>query len=631
MERDEIQKRTIGKIQHRSFEITRDAVNDETKTVTLAFASQAPVERFYGIEILDCKPESVRLGRLLNKAALLSNHDWDDQIGVVESAVVDADGVCRAVVRFSENPGPQEVFSDVKNGIKTKISVGYMVHEMVLDKKEEETSTYRITDWEPYEISIVSIPADDTVGIGRSMSEEEINRRIMDKVTELINKTNQPHISQERTMDTNEKPVPTTEQILATERQRVTQIETIAKKFAGRVAKIEELRDSAVAGGATVEMFKGAIADRVADGEPVAKPDSQLDLTDKEKKDYSLLRAIQSQIPNSRVKADFERECSDEIAKRTGEKPKGLYVPHDIQRRNMSRNVTREELQHLVNMGFLGKRDLLVSSATQAGNLVGTDLLGGDFISLLRNRTAAGQFGVRIMSGLVGNVAIPKQTAAGTFEWVTEGNAPNESQLTVGQVTMSPNVGAAYQEFSTKLLLQSTPSVEAIVQEDLYQIAALGIDASVFHGAGGSEPQGIYGTSGVGTVDASSLGWPGVVEFETDVATGNADVANMAYVMNAAARGILKTRPKETGNAIYLMSENGLVNGYRSIVSNQINSGYMFFGDGSQAIIGEWGMMDLIVNPYTGDTAGLVRVTIHVHVDVGIRHAAAFAVASNLS
>jgi hypothetical protein len=124
------------------------------------------------------------------------------------------------------------------------------------------------------------------------------------------------------------------------------------------------------------------------------------------------------------------------------------------------------------------------------------------------------------LSFTVGNVAIPRQTAAGSFYWVAEANAATESQLTIGQLTMSPNIGAAYQEYSTKLLLQSTPSVEALVQDDLYQIGLLGIDAAVFHGAGSDEPTGIAGTSGIGSVDASSLGWPGAVEFETDVATG---------------------------------------------------------------------------------------------------------------
>ena len=196
---------------------------------------------------------------------------------------------------------------------------------------------------------------------------------------------------------------------------------------------------------------------------------------------------------------------------------------------------------------------------------------------------------------------------------------------------MSPNIGAAYQEYSTMLLLQSTPSIEGIVQDDLFQIGLLGVDAAVFHGAGGSEPTGIVGVSGVGSVDAAGIGWPGVLEFESDIATANADVANMKYALNAASRGILKGREKSAGYPVYLMNEQGQMNGYPSVISNQINNGYVFFGDGSQVVVGEWGIMELIVNPYIKDIAGLVRVSLRVHVDVGVRQAAALTVASNLS
>jgi len=637
MEREQEQK-ILRTAFRRNFTVTREAIDQTSRTVSLAFASETPVERWYGNEILSCKPEAVRMGRLLNKAPLLENHEFNEQIGVVESATVDADGICRAVVRFSENPEPMEVFKDVVDGIKTKISVGYMVHSMVLESKTDAGETYRINDWEPYEISVVSVPADDAVGIARQLpTEEELDKKITARIQELVEKANETrNESKPNNPQTIERihimepEVVNKEDVLKSERQRIADIESASAKLSGKITNIDELRTTAIKEGYSVEQFKGMAADRIGDGSAVFTPESELGLSKKQTKEYSFIRAIQSMIPGSRVDAKVEREASDEIAKKLGIETEGRFIPFEVQSRNLSSRLSAEEIAFYASQG-IGRRDLLVSSATQAGNLVGTTLHGNDFISMLRNRSASGQFGVKMMNGLVGNVAIPRQTAAGSFYWVAEANAATESQLTIGQLTMSPNIGAAYQEYSTKLLLQSTPSVEALVQDDLYQIGLLGIDAAVFHGAGSDEPTGIAGTSGVGSVDATSIGWPGTVEFETDVATGNADVASMKFVMNAAARGILKTRPKEAGYPTYLMAENGQVNGYNSIISNQINSGYVFFGDGSQAIVGSWGVMEILVNPYILDKEGLVRVTMRVHVDVGVRQAAAFTVASNLS
>lgn len=159
-----------GVTQHAEFAIDRAGINADARTVDLAWVSEDAYERWWGVEILDTKPKSVRMDRLRNSAALLLNHDTDKQIGVVETATLDKDKKGRARVRFSRSPLGEEIFADVVDGIRTKVSVGYRIHDLVLESKEEEVSTYRVTDWEPYEISIVSVPADDTVGVGRGIS-----------------------------------------------------------------------------------------------------------------------------------------------------------------------------------------------------------------------------------------------------------------------------------------------------------------------------------------------------------------------------------------------------------------------------------------------------------------------------
>ena len=171
MSKKTIDARTL-KIEPNFRELTfsREAINQETRTVQLAFASEVPYERYWGTEILDCGAGSIRLDRLLNKAPLLFNHDSDELLGVVENVSLGADRICRATVRFGKGEDAEEQYQNVLDGILTKVSVGYMIHELVLEKESKDETVYRVTDWEPYEISMVTVPADDTVGVGRSLN-----------------------------------------------------------------------------------------------------------------------------------------------------------------------------------------------------------------------------------------------------------------------------------------------------------------------------------------------------------------------------------------------------------------------------------------------------------------------------
>lgn len=158
-----------GRTLERSLLVERAAVDTDKRTVTLAFAGETPCERWYGNEILDCNSKSIRLDRLKNGGPLLVGHDAEEQVGVVESVEIGPDKVCRAVVRFGRSADAEEIFQDVLDGIRRHVSVGYMVHEAQLESEKEGVATYRVIDWEPYEVSLVPMPADfKTAGVGRS-------------------------------------------------------------------------------------------------------------------------------------------------------------------------------------------------------------------------------------------------------------------------------------------------------------------------------------------------------------------------------------------------------------------------------------------------------------------------------
>ena len=146
----------------RILEVKESNADKDSRTLDISFSSEAPVERSFGAEILDHKPESVRLGRLNNSAPVLFNHDIDQPVGVVESARIE-EKIGRASIRFGNSERANEVFQDVMDGILQNVSVGYAVHRM--EQTKDNPPEYRVTDFEPHEISIVTVPADISVGI----------------------------------------------------------------------------------------------------------------------------------------------------------------------------------------------------------------------------------------------------------------------------------------------------------------------------------------------------------------------------------------------------------------------------------------------------------------------------------
>jgi HK97 family phage major capsid protein len=381
-----------------------------------------------------------------------------------------------------------------------------------------------------------------------------------------------------------------------------------------------ELAMKSIQAGHTVEQFQ-AEALRVMSTKPVATADIGMDT--KEVKRYSLLRALNALAnPGDQAAqraAAFERECSDSQSKVLGKSARGFFVPNEVQ-----------------------KRDLLVGTASMGGNTVATDLLAGSFIDILRNAMVINGLGTRMMTGLVGQVAIPKQTGSATAFWVAENTAPTESQQAFGQVTMTPKTVGAWTDISRRLILQSSIAVENLVQTDLATVLGLAIQQAAINGSGASnQPSGLMTLLTTPTVVGGANGaaptWAHVVAMETAIAAANADVGTMGYLTNARVRGRLKSTEKFTtsnGQPIF-ESGNTPLNGYQTAITNAMpgnitkgtgtNLSAMLFGNWADLMIGMWGSLDLMVDPYTGSTAGTVRVVALQDVDVAVRNLESFA------
>ncbi len=174
------------------------AVDEKARTVELAFSSEEPYERLFGLEVLDHGSGAVRMERLRNGAALLLQHDASRQIGVVEEAHIGRDRRGRARVRFGRGPLAEEIFTDVRDGIRRHVSVGYRVHEMVLVEHGQDVDTYRVTDWEPMELSIVSVPADASVGVGRAAHHPPQPRQHHQEINTMPEQTRDDVLDDER-------------------------------------------------------------------------------------------------------------------------------------------------------------------------------------------------------------------------------------------------------------------------------------------------------------------------------------------------------------------------------------------------------------------------------------------------
>jgi HK97 family phage major capsid protein/HK97 family phage prohead protease len=593
---------------------SRKAIDTEKRTISLAFSSETGVDRGWGIEVLDHRSGSIRMDRLKSGGPVLMDHDSRDQVGVIESVQIGADKVGRAVVRFGRGARADEVFNDIVDGIRTNVSVAYRIHAAVLDSSKDGIDTYRITDWEPYEISIVSVPADPRVGVGRSGAPTKNEESPVSDTTQNSPATapaaaaNAPHIDitahQRSGADA--------------ERKRVAEILGTVDAYRAN-HDLSKLGSEAVRSGMSLDEFRGKALEAIASA---PKPTAEIGITPTETKRYSMMRAL-AYLANPgdarlREAAKFELECSAAAAQRSGKTAQGLMVPYEV-------------LQ----------RDLTVGTPADGGYLVATNLLNGSFIDLLRNAMVIDSLGAQFLTGLVGNIAIPKQSGAGSAYWVTEGNAPTASKQGLAQVPMAPKTVGAYTDISRKLLLQSSIDVEAFVQGDLAKVLGLAIQAAAIQGGGSNEPTGIIATGSIGSVaggtDGAAPTWGNIIELETDVSVANADIGTLAYLTNAKVRGKLKGMQKFSGtdgNPVWAEGNTPL-NGYRAAVSNAVPSNLVkggsgavcsaiLFGNFADLIIGMWGGLDLMVDPYSNSTSGTVRVVALQDVDVAVRHAESF-------
>lgn len=370
--------------------------------------------------------------------------------------------------------------------------------------------------------------------------------------------------------------------------------------------------EAAIASGKGLDEFRGLVLDKIGSGR--ALEDQSIGMEKKEVRRYSLMRAINALANPTDVRAQkaaaFEFECSRAAAEQYGATAQGLMIPVDVLRN-----------------WDLSKR--VLNSSDEAA-LFTDDFRGGDFIDILRNQSSVMRAGARMLTGLSGDVKIPKKLTAAAASWIsTEGGDSSASEMTVGSVSMVPRTLGAYTDVTRQLLIQSSLDVESLMRDDLATAIALAIDKAGLEGDGlNGAPTGILNTNGVNLAAAFAAAIPTfseVVTLETALGEDNALMGNLAYILPASMWGGLKTKEKASGTAQFVVEPGGTINGYRTFVSNQATAGNLYFGNFSDLLIGFFGGLDLTVDPYTNSKSGTVRIVALQSCDVAVRHAVSFA------
>lgn len=569
----------------------------DDRRVEMSVSSEKPVERSFGREVIIHSEETLDLEFLSSgNAPLLLDHDPERQIGVIESVNLDDSARrLRATVRFGKGALASEVYQDVIDGIRSNVSIGYKVRKM--ERDNDQPDLFRVIDSEIMEVSIVSLPADPSVGVGRSVE-----------------------VPDNATIKSIEKEVPKMEQQIDLDQVRAEAAAERSKEIneiMGLAAKHNQrgFADEAIRQGMNLAQFRGSLLEKIAD-KPLDV--AEVELSAKEQREYSLTNAIRNAAAG---RFDgLEREVSEELAKRYGKEPRGFYVPNNI-----------------------FKRDITTASPANGSNLVPTDHLAGEFIDALRANLVISGLGARMMQGLTGDVAIPALNAKTSVGFVAENNAPGtEGAPTFRQVTMSPKTLVQHVDIGRKLMMQSDPSVEQIIRDDMTRQFASKIDDVAIEGGGSNEPTGILGTNGIGSVaqgtNGGAITFASLVDLEREVAIDNALAGNLAYLTNPKVVAAMRQTPRQTsgveGN--FILNDANTLLGYNvastTLVPSDLDKGTssgvcsaVIFGNFSDLMIGMFGGLDVLIDPYSLSTTGAVRVAMYQDIDVAVRHAESFA------
>lgn len=587
--------------------VDMETVEEEGKqqVVRMSVSSETPVlthirmgdQWMYAWEILDHNESSIDRSRCADGLVIQDTH-WGDQIGLIRSPII-VNKKLSGVIEFCSGERAENIGKDAAKGLRKNSSVGYMTdpQKYVIEGEKDGYPVVRSMRWTPYEASFVNVPADVTVGVGRSLQTENQKPEVTGK---------------ERIMDPKE---------MAKLFERAAKFGIAADKVSALVADgkgraeldaliVEKQEADATALRSEVQELKTRKPEvpEKRTGVPPLGGDKKTE--DGIVRQYSLMNVIRKAAGDD-VDVGFEKEISQEC-RRLGFGSQrgsgGFVLPHAV---------------------LVGKRDFTVAGTSSAS--VATNLLVNEYIDVLRTRSVLGALGVRFLPGLVGNIAIPKMSAGNTGYWVSESGAITGSQPTLTQVTGTPHTCGVRTVISRRMQLQSTPYAEQLIRDEINERIIRTIQVAVFQGTGADgQPTAITGAAGInnpavtqGTPTyAELLGFPGAIMAD------NAEMDGQKWVFTAEVwQKLAATFTDGTAKAEHVLDYNSKTClGYPYLVTEDVGANSAFFGAWASVMVGIWGAgIDLKLDDTTKSDAGDLILTGLQDVDVMVRNGQALA------
>ncbi|MGE0105707.1 MAG: phage major capsid protein [Thiomonas sp.] len=606
----------------------------KSRTVPVLLSTDTPVDRGDYLEVLDHSPAAIDLSRA--PLPLIESHDARGlPIGVVDQLRTDGRKL-RGVARFGNSERAQAVLQDVQDGILRSVSIGYEYTGAPAALGDGKTLRF---PFKPLEVSAVSVPADPNAGFFRSYPTMNENIEPITPMTRSQRRAASAELEDQRSA-------------AEMERARILEIEALCSQHKMPSSMQRDLIQRGVdIPGARSVVLQEVIrrGEQQASAQTYDASDLGIfpgGLSASDRGRYSVSRAILAAADRDWSRAGFEREVSREIGRRIGRDTAGVFITPDM----------------LVPQ----RRDYNTLSGAAGGALVATNLAASSFIELLRAQSKVMRLGATVLSGLVGNVDIPRRTAAGPAQWIAEGQALTPGAGAYDVVSLRPKTVGSLSVLSRNLLMQGTPDAEMLVRADMVAQIAIAIDAAAIQGTGAAaQPLGLLNMPGVGSVvggtDGAPITFDHLIDMSTAVAAANADSGALGYLSTPAVLGALSRLKSTTGEYLWagrggVGNENSApasaapgsttstgvgfgVLGYRAEFSNNVPGNLtkgasaakcsaVLFGNWSDLLIGEWGVLEILPNPYASGVyeAGAVQVRAMQTIDVAVRHAESFVV-----
>ncbi|MDU5442510.1 MAG: phage major capsid protein [Finegoldia magna] len=593
----------FNKNQKREMTLTSDVLSDtDNRTVSLAFSSENPVVRTIGgqeyNEILLHNPENVNLERLQNKAALLFNHDFDNHIGVIESASIDSDHVGRALVRFSSVGIGAEKFEMVREGTLSKVSVGYSI----LDYRIEGDNLL-ITQWEPYEISMVSVPADDFVGVGRSLEQDE---------EEPVNESEPDQTATESTDVGTES---TTEEIQVAEEAEEVEQEPEEVPETDSINNTEQ-SDSSTDSNSEPEQ----------EVQPEEEPKDEFEEETRiaELKAISRTFNINAEITNSAISTGlsidaFKRQV---MKKQTIKEDKKM----EFSLNSLIRGMLDGEVKADGKRGVVIKNTDFVRAGvntTNAKDVIHTDVLYGSFIDVLRAESVLKNFPVQMYTGLSSEIALPKLSGSFTsaFGFISENGVSPEVDANFESVLMKPKTFTGSVPLS-RSVVKSCPQIEQIVTQAIVAGSAERLETLIMQGI----VTAAQAAGKVQTVDAYD--YATIVAAQGELGDEGVPFSSISAVMSPSTKATLRATLRGTNTAAVYLFDDGDLCGVPAYDSKVLaGQDFIILGDMSKIAIGQWGdALELDLDDTTNRNRGSVIARVWADIDFVLTNPEAFRV-----